>query len=80
MAAKAGWHRNYVTVTLCIRHRATSRGANFTAEDHINEYERRRIGERYDTIRYDTRCHFNVRSKANISQLNLPHRKQKTDN
>ena len=24
-------------------------------------------------IRYDTRCYFNVRSKANISQLNLPH-------
>jgi len=27
----------------------------------------------YDTIRYDTRCHFKVRSKADISQLNLPH-------
>jgi len=26
----------------------------------------------YDTIRYDTRCYFNVRSKADISQLNLP--------
>jgi len=26
----------------------------------------------YDTIRYD-RCYFNVRSKADISQLNLPH-------
>jgi len=24
------------------------------------------------TIRYDTRCYFNVRSKADISQLNLP--------
>jgi len=24
-------------------------------------------------IRYDTRCHFNVRSKADVSQLNLPH-------
>ena len=24
-------------------------------------------------IRYDTRCCFNVRSKADISQLNLPH-------
>ena len=23
-------------------------------------------------IRYDTRCYFNVRSKADISQLNLP--------
>jgi len=27
----------------------------------------------YDTIRYDTICYFNVRSKADISQLNLPH-------
>jgi len=29
----------------------------------------------YDTIRYDTRCYrpINVRSKANMSQLNLPH-------
>ena len=26
-----------------------------------------------NTIRYDTRCYFNVRSKADISQLNLPH-------
>jgi len=24
-------------------------------------------------VRYDTRCLFNVRSKANMSQLNLPH-------
>jgi len=25
------------------------------------------------TIRYDTRCYFNVRSKADISRLNLAH-------
>ena len=25
------------------------------------------------SIRYDTRCYFNVLSKADISQLNLPH-------
>ena len=31
------------------------------------------VFRRYDTIRYDTRCYFNVRSKANMSQLNLPH-------
>jgi len=24
-------------------------------------------------IRYDTRCYFNVRSKAGISRLNVPH-------
>jgi len=29
------------------------------------------------TIQYNTRCHFDVRSKADMSQLNLPHR---TDN
>jgi len=28
---------------------------------------------RYDTIRCDARCYFNVRSKADISQLDLPH-------
>ena len=27
----------------------------------------------YDTMRYDTRCYFDVRSKADMSQLNLPH-------
>ena len=26
-----------------------------------------------DTIRYDTRCYFNVRSKADMIQQNLPH-------
>ena len=31
------------------------------------------VSSRNDTIRYDTRCYFNVRSKADISQLNLPH-------
>ena len=25
------------------------------------------------SIRYDTRCYFNVRSKADMSQLNLPY-------
>ena len=34
---------------------------------------RRANAGEYDTIRYDTRCYFNVRSKADISQLNLPH-------
>ena len=29
--------------------------------------------EHVHSIRYDTRCYFNVRSKADISQLNLPH-------
>ena len=30
-------------------------------------YEYLRV--RYDTIRYDTRCYFNVRSKADINSL-----------
>jgi len=31
------------------------------------------VNNKYDMIRYDTRCYINVRSKANMSQLNLPH-------
>jgi len=31
------------------------------------------VRESRGTIRYDTRCYFNVRSKADTSQLNLPH-------
>jgi len=30
------------------------------------------VGKRI-TVRYDTRCYFNVRSTADMSQLNLPH-------
>jgi len=30
-----------------------------------------------DTIRYDTRCYFNVRSNADMSRLNLPHGTEK---
>ena len=39
-------------------------------ETRYNHSTKRRS---YDTIRYDTRCYFNVRSTANTSQLNLPH-------
>jgi len=34
---------------------------------------RKKKAVRWPGIRYDTRCYFNVRSKADISQLNLPH-------
>jgi len=27
----------------------------------------------FELVKYDTRCYFNVRSKADISQLYLPH-------
>ena len=30
-------------------------------------------GQELVGLRYDTRCYFNVRSKADASQLNLPH-------
>jgi len=36
-------------------------------------YDYRPVFVRYDTIRYDTRCYFDVHSKADMSQLNLPH-------
>jgi len=31
------------------------------------------LQSRLEHIRYDTRCYINLRSKANMSQLNLPH-------
>jgi len=36
-------------------------------------FPNRTISDQQHGIRYDTRCYFNVRSKADISQLNLPH-------
>ena len=43
----------------------------------VDNSQRRRQFARNDalllhTIRYDTRCYFNVRSKADMSRLNLP--------
>jgi len=31
------------------------------------------IAQKKNTIRYDTRCYYNVRSKADMSRFNLPH-------
>ena len=45
-------------------------------DDGLKFYLEIHGGARYtvqSTIRYDTRCYFNVRSKSDISQLNLPH-------
>ena len=39
----------------------------------INTGNQSKQRRRTITIRYDTRCYFNVRSKADTSQLNLPH-------
>jgi len=48
-------------------HTAFSKAASVVSKIHSRRFRE------YDTIRYDTRCYFNVRSKANMSQLNLPH-------
>jgi len=56
----------------------------FVWRGSLNEHRKRHSGEhvylcsecekRFSSrTRYDTRCYFNVRSKADISQLNLPH-------
>jgi len=45
--------------------RPNAQGAAFLSEDHHFEV--------FVVELYDTRCYINVRSKANMSQLNLPH-------
>ena len=37
----------------------------------IPELSKKSYSDRLKALRYDTRCYFNVRSKADISQLNL---------
>ena len=64
------------------RERATihARSHDQTCRDHALKWRRYWISirsqllpTRRGEIRYDTRCYFNVRSKADMSQLNLPH-------
>jgi len=52
--------KHTVTITVAVEVKA---GNVFTQMLHVNT----------NTIRYDTRCYFNVRSKADISQLNILH-------
>ena len=59
-----------VNVSMSYFSRPNAQGAAFLSEDHHFEVF---VVELYDTIRYDTRCYINVRLKANMSQLNLPH-------
>jgi len=42
---------------------------------HKDEEHTRRVMSKSEqkVIRYDTRCYYNVRLKADMSQLNLPH-------
>jgi len=46
---------------------------NFFVLVKIRTSEYQTLGGIIATTRYDTRCYFNVRSKADMSQLNLPH-------
>ena len=48
-------------------------GQRGTRQRHAERQRPDPVCIRYDTIRYDTRCYFNVQSKADMSQLNLPH-------
>jgi len=46
----------------------------YRSEETGMEKGRELVEENAKLIRYDdTRCNFNVRSKADMSQLNLPH-------
>ena len=56
-----------VSVSVSVRLSVTSRSSTETAKHRITQ-----------TAPHDTRCYFNVRSKADISQLNLPHDTPKT--
>ena len=42
-------------------------------ETHQKTQEQQKYNITIYIIRHDTRCYFKVRSKADISQLNLPH-------
>jgi len=46
---------------------------SFPLRDYIHNLGTTSNFRRFYTIRYDTRCYFNVRWKADMIQLNLPH-------
>jgi len=46
---------------------------HWTASDRWPRLDICPVSRTFALIRYDTRCDFNVRSKANTSQINLPH-------
>jgi len=63
-----GNHRHLVHGRSCWAHLRRSARRGWT---HIVYYTS--VDLAVELLRYDTRCYFNVRSKADISQLNLPH-------
>jgi len=46
---------------------------NFTSSTSVIIAAFCSVSSSLDAPRYDTRCYFNVRAKADMSQLNLPH-------
>ena len=59
-------------VWLCYTHVSCALSRSARKSNNYNSHPLRLVAVN-STIRYDTRCYFNVRSKADISQLNLPH-------
>ena len=57
----------------------TARQTHARTDGHRTQMLTAGLGQRqpYWSTRYDTRCYFNVRSKADTSQLNLPHGKRR---
>ena len=63
---------------LCYRRQAARREVtilphNSVGTTYTTNPENIEVLELEGYSRYDTRCYFNVRSKADMSQLNLPH-------
>ena len=59
----------YVCLCLCVTRRSSTK----TAKRRITQTTPHDSPGTLVTIRYDTRCYFNVRSIADMSQLNLPY-------
>ena len=59
-------------ISRCLKLTLYSAGVLFT-KVRTHGFVRKFCVRKNTTIRYDTSCYFNVRSKADISQLNLPH-------
>jgi len=63
MAIKNPTHLAYVATLPCETRMSAKQAINDKLQGSVATY----------LIRYDTRCYFNVRSKADMSQLHLPH-------
>jgi len=75
--AVTGWPNNTTvsTSTSIQFRRAGQQGPTRTLTDGTNVCIvcRPMLGYFYILLRYDKRCYFDVRSKADMSRLNLPH-------